>query len=180
MDARTFFGLAPTDDRTRWHMEVVRGLTSGTGALFGGCGLGACIEVMEQVTGRPTIWATAQFLSYARPPSVVELDVYEVVRGHQMSQARVIAHVGETEILTVIGALGQRPLPLEGQWAARPVVPAPETCPPRPRMNHPGGTISDRLDARLADARSVWEFPAQGGSGNASLWGRMPGLFDIS
>ena len=29
-------------------MEVVRGLTSGTGALFGGCGLGACIEVMER------------------------------------------------------------------------------------------------------------------------------------
>ena len=161
-------------------MEVVRGLTSGTGALFGGCGLGACIEVMEQVTGRPTIWATAQFLSYARPPSVVELDVYEVVRGHQMSQARVIAHVGETEILTVIGALGQRPLPLEGQWAARPVVPAPETCPPRPGMNHHEGTISDRLDARLADARSVWEFPAQEGSGNAALWVRMPELLDMS
>ena len=54
MDARTFFGLEPDGgDRTRWRMEVVRGLTSGTGALFGGCGLGACIEVMEQVTGRP-------------------------------------------------------------------------------------------------------------------------------
>ena len=68
MDARTFFGLQPrAGDPTRWTMEVVRGLTSGTGALFGGVGLGACIEVMERVTGRPCIWATAQFLSYARP-----------------------------------------------------------------------------------------------------------------
>ncbi|HYL52942.1 MAG TPA: acyl-CoA thioesterase [Acidimicrobiia bacterium] len=180
MDARTFFGLEPTTDRTRWTMEVVRGLTSGTGALFGGAGLGACIEVMERVTGRPCIWATAQFLSYARPTSVVELDVYEVVRGHQLSQARVIAHVGETEILTVLGALGRRPLPLEGQWAARPDVPAPDTCPPRPLMNHHEGTISDRLDARLAAARPFWEFPGPVGSGSSSLWVRMPELLEMS
>ena len=69
MDARTFFGLEPRrrPTATRWRMEVVRGLTSGTGALFGGCGLGACIEVMEEITGRPCIWATAQYLSFARP-----------------------------------------------------------------------------------------------------------------
>src|SRR5450631_1940567 len=104
MDARTFFGLErDATDRTHWQMEVVRGLTSGTGALFGGCGLGACIEVMEQVTGRPCIWATAQYLSYARPPSILELDALEVVRGHQISQAFVITDVGDTEILTVLG-----------------------------------------------------------------------------
>jgi acyl-CoA thioesterase II len=180
MDARTFFGLEPTRDRTRWTMEVVRSLTSGTGALFGGCGLGACIEVMEQVTGRPCIWATAQFLSYARPPSVVELDVYEVVRGHQISQARVIAHVGDAEILTVIGALGQRPLPLEGQWSRRPTVPPPGECPPRPMMNHHEGTISTRLDARLADARPFYDFPGPAGSGNAALWVRMPEVLEMS
>src|SRR3954470_4349021 len=159
MDARTFFGLEPTADRTKWRMEVVRGLTSGTGALFGGCGLGACVEVMEQVTGRPCIWATAQFLSYARPPSILELDVTEVVRGNAISQTRVIAHVGDTEILTVVGALGHRPLDLEGQWSHRPSVPPPADCPPRPMMNHHSGTISERLDARLADARPFWDFP---------------------
>jgi acyl-CoA thioesterase len=180
MDARTFFGLTPTGDRTRWTMEVVRSLTSGTGALFGGCGLGACIEVMEQVTGRPCIWATAQFLSYARPPSIVELDCYEVVRGHQISQARVIAHVGETEILTVVGALGHRALEFEGQWATRPTVPPPDDCPPRPLMNRHEGTISTRLDARLADARPFTEFPGTEGTGNASLWIRMPELLDMS
>ncbi len=180
MDARTFFGLEPNGDRTRWRMEVVRGLTSGTGALFGGCGLGACIEVMEQVTGRPCIWATAQFLSYARPPSIVELDCVEVVRGHQISQARVIAHVGETEILTVVGALGRRELPFEGQWAARPAVPAPDTCPPRPMMNHHDGTVSSRLDARLALARPFTDFPAEPGTGNASLWVRVPEMLEMS
>ena len=73
MDALTFFGLEPTTNPTSWRLTVVPSLISGTGALFGGCGLGAAIEVMEQVTGRPCIWATAQFLSFARPPSELEL-----------------------------------------------------------------------------------------------------------
>ena len=180
MDARTFFGLEPTSDRTKWRMEVVRGLTSGTGALFGGCGLGACIEVMEQVTGRPCIWATAQFLSYARPPAVLDLDVNEVVRGNSISQTRVIAHVGDTEILTVVGALGHRPLPLDGQWASRADVPPPADCEPRPMMNRHVGTISDRLDARLANARPYWEFPGAQGSGNAALWIRMPEVLETT
>lgn len=180
MDARTFFGLEPTDDPARWRMEVVQGLISGTGALFGGCGLGACIDVMERVTGRPCIWATAQFLSFARPGAVLDLDATEIVRGHAISQARVTAHVGTTEILTVVGALGHRPLDLTGQWAKRPDVPPPDECPPRPMMNHQQGTLSDRLDARLADARPYWEFPGPQGSGNASLWIRLPELLEMS
>src|SRR5579862_5246580 len=131
MDALTFFGLERTDDAHIWRMPVVPSLISGTGALFGGCGLGAAIEVMEQVTGRPCIWATAQFLSYARPPSVLELEVIEAVRGHQMSQARFLARAAATEILTVVGTLGRRPSPLVGQWANRPDVPPPGDCPPR-------------------------------------------------
>src|SRR5690349_24973469 len=123
MDARTFFGLEHTADHT-WEMPIVPSLISGTGALFGGCGLGAAIEVMEQVTGRPCIWATAQFLSFARPPAVLELEVTEAVRGHQISQARVMAHVGGREILTVTRALAHRPSTLAGQWATRRDVPA--------------------------------------------------------
>jgi acyl-CoA thioesterase II len=181
MDARTFFGLEPvSSDGTRWRMEIVRSLTSGTGALFGGCGLGACIDVMEHVTGRPCVWATAQYLSFARPPSVLELDVLEAVRGHQISQARVIARVDDTEILTVFGALGRRSLDLEGQWAIRPEVPPPDECPPRPMLNHHEGRISSRLDAKLANGRPPWEFPGAPGSGHAALWIRMPELLDMS
>ena len=181
MDARTFFGLEPVaGSATRWQMEVVRGLTSGTGALFGGCGLGACIEVMEELTGRPCIWATAQYLSFATPPAVLELDAVEVVRGHQISQARVIAHVGDTEILTVLGALGHRPMALEGQWATRPDVPGPDDCPPRPMMNHHEGRISSRLDAKLASGRAPWELPGPQGSGSSALWIRLPELLDMS
>jgi acyl-CoA thioesterase len=180
MDAREFYGLEPTGTPTRWRMEVVRGLVSGTGALFGGCGLGASIEVIEQVTGRPCVWATAQFLSFARPGSVVELHVDEVVRGHQVSQARVIARVGDEEILTVLAAHGARPLALEGQWATRPDVPPPDACPPRELMAHHGGTISDRLDMRRANARTIDDLPGPPGSGGSALWVRMPELLEMS
>lgn len=181
MDARTFFGLRPVAGVSpRWTMEVVRELTSGTGALFGGAGLGAAIEVMEELTGRPCIWATAQYLSFARPPATLELDVTEVVRGHQISQARVIARVGDDEILTVLGALGHRPLPFEGQWAEMPDVPGPDDSPPRPMMDRHSGTISSRLDAKLASGRAPWEFPGPEGSGNSALWIRMPELLEMS
>ena len=180
MDALTFLGLERTDDPNRWRLPVVPSLISGTGALFGGCGLGAAIEVMEQVTGRPCIWSTAQFLSYALPPSVVELEVVEAVRGHQMSQARVNAHVGDKEILTVVGTFGRRPNPLAGQWATRPDVPPPADCPPRPLMNRHAGTIMDRIETKLADARPYWELTGVPGSGNASLWVRLPQLTDAS
>jgi acyl-CoA thioesterase II len=176
MDALTFFGLEPTVDPSSWRLPVVPSLISGTGALFGGCGLGAAIEVMEQVTGRPCIWATAQFLSFARPPSVVELDIVEAVRGHQISQVRVIAHVGDREILTVVGALGYRPSPLTGQWSSRPDVAPPADCPPRPLMNRHQGTIMDRFESKLADARPYWDLTGVAGSGNASLWVRLPDL----
>ena len=180
MDALTFFGLERTADAHIWQMPVVPGLISGTGALFGGCGLGAAIEVMEQATGRPCIWATAQFLSYARPPAILELEVVEAVRGHQMSQARVMARVGDREILTVVGALGRRPNPLTGQWANRPDVAPPADCPPRPLMNRHQGTIMDRFESKLADARPYWELTGVAGSGNASLWVRMPDLANAS
>jgi acyl-CoA thioesterase II len=180
MDAMTFFGLERTSDAHVWRMPVIPSLISGTGALFGGCGLGAAIEVMEQVTGRPCVWATAQFLSYALPPAVLELEVVEAVRGHQISQARVMVRVGDREILTVVGALGRRPNPLAGQWATRPDVAPPADCPPRPLMDRHVGTIMDRLESKLADARPYWELTGMAGSGNASLWVRLPELADAS
>ncbi|GIU88676.1 MAG: hypothetical protein KatS3mg009_3191 [Acidimicrobiia bacterium] len=180
MDAVTFFGLERVDD-LRWRMPVVRGLISGTGALFGGCGLGAAIEIAERATGRPCVWATAQYLSFARPPSVLELDVTEVVRGHKISQVRVTAHVGDAEILTVLGAFGHRPeVPLGGQWAVMPDVPPPGDCPPRPLMQHQRGTIADRIETRLALGRPHWELPGPPGPGTSALWIRLPGLLETS
>ncbi len=55
------------------------------------------------------MWATAQYLSYANPPSIMDIDVTIAVAGKQVTQARAVGHVGDREILTVNAALGQRP-----------------------------------------------------------------------
>jgi acyl-CoA thioesterase II len=152
----------------------VRGLCSGQGTLFGGCGLGAAIEALERVTGRPLVWATAQYLEFARPPAVVRLEVNEVVRGHFSSQARVLARVDGREIFTVLAALGRRTFPADGEWALRPDVPDPESSMVRPMLPHMVGTIVDRLEMRLADARPVELLDGTPGSGRSSLWVRLP------
>lgn len=180
MDALAFYGLQRTDDPNCWQLPIVASLCSGLGALFGGCGLGACVETLEQVTGRPLVWATGQYLSHARPPSVMDITVTEVVRGHQISQARAVASVDGDEILTVNAAMGRRSSPFRGEWAIRPDVPPPDACRPRPTMDHHAGTIMDRIDVRMADARTFDELDGTPGNGRSALWVRLPGVLEMS
>ncbi len=153
VDARTFLGLQPSHNPYRWHLPVTPGISTGSGFLFGGSGLGAAIEAMEGTTGRPVVWATAQYLSYARPGTVMDIDVTVAVEGHQITQARAVGHVGNIEILTVNAASGVRPLE-----AARPVgamperMPAPDDCANRPLRMHVEESINTRLDVRVAQA----------------------------
>lgn len=180
MDARTFFDLRPGDVPGRWRLPVVPGLSTGGGFLFGGCALGAAIEALEQESGRPLVWATAQYLDYARPPSVVDIDVTLIVEGRNTTQGRAICAVDGREIISVSAALGERPLEAGGQWAAPPDVPRPEECPHRTLREHHAGSIMDRLDMRLADARDWGDLDGTPGTGRSSLWARVPELLDMS
>ncbi len=176
MDGPQFLGLQPTADPSQWLLPVVPAILSGVGALFGGCGLAAAMEAMEATTGRQTIWATAQYLSFARPPATVSIEVVAMVVGHQTSQARAIGRVGDEEIFTVNAALGVRPSEFQGQWAARPPVPRPEDCPPRILEGRHEATIMQRLDLRLADAQPLDQLKGPSADGRSSLWARLDGL----
>ena len=181
MDAQEFLGLQPSHNPYRWHLEVTPGLSTGGGFLFGGCGLGAAIAALEGTTGRPLVWATAQYLSYAQPPSVVDIDVTIAVSGRQSTQARAVGHVADREIFTVNAALGSRPLDIDETFVTPLPVPPPEDCDPRP-LRIPGEeSIMSRLELRLASARA-WEdlrgSPAPGG--RSALWARIPDLLEPS
>ncbi len=172
MDARQWLGLQPTHNPMRWYLPVTPGICSGLGTLFGGSALGAAIDVLERVAGRPVVWACAQYLNYTKPPSVVDLDVHIGAQGRTTTQARVLGQVGDTEIFTVNASLGSRDMPEEGQWVSPPDVPGPDECPPRELRFDPGNTIASRLEQRMA-----LEAP---GTGRTAFWTRMPELLEVS
>ncbi len=179
MDARAFLGLQPSHNPFRWHLPVTPGISTGGGFLFGGCGLGAAISAMEGTSGRPCVWATAQYLSYAKPGEVMDIDVTVAVDGHQITQARAVGHVGNREILTVNAALGHRPLDAEGQWPRFPDdLPRPEECSPRPTFFRHENSIMTRLDLRIAKGRSWDELAGEPGDGRTVMWARMPEVID--
>jgi acyl-CoA thioesterase II len=178
MDSRTFLGLQQSHNPYRWWLPVTGALCTGGNFLFGGCGLGAAISAMEGTSGRECVWATAQYLSYATPEEVMDIDVTIAVDGHQITQARAVCHVGNREILTVNAALGHRPLDGRGQWVAMPDVAPPDQCLDRPHRMPVDGTVHERMEQRLARGRSAEQLDGQPGDGQVVLWARVPDVIE--
>lgn len=102
----------------------------------------------------------AQYLSYAQPPEVLDLDVTVAVAGKQITQARAVGHVADREVFTVNAALGRRNGPHEASWAAMPDVPPPDECARRElRLPTDSTSLADRLDVRVAMGRGMAELP---------------------
>lgn len=181
MDARTFLGLEATGDPLRFRLPVRRELLTPGMFLFGGCGLAAGVEALEQASGRPLVWATAQYLSYATMPATLDLSVTLAVHGRATTQARCVVTDGEREILTVNAALGARDVAGAGAWAEQPVVPGPDECPQRRPFDMVRGTVMDAYEIRQAvgvpwgpQALSSPPTPGPAG-GRTALWIRLPG-----
>jgi acyl-CoA thioesterase II len=180
VDALTFLGLVETDDQNRWRLPVVAGIATGGSFLFGGCALGAGTCALEVATGRPTVWASAQYLSYAPVGSVVDFEVVPAVPGRQTTQARAVGRVEGQEILTVNAALGRRSFVVSGTWVTPPDVPPPEASTRRELADHHDGTILGRVETRLALGRQFEELDGTPGDGRCAIWARVPGHLEPS
>jgi len=178
MDSRAFLGLEPTHNPFRWKLEVHEGVCTTGRFLFGGAGLGAAISALEGASDRQCVWATGQYLSYAKPGEVLDIDVTLAVEGNQITQARAVGSVGNREILTVNAALGDRPGKKTGQFETMPDVPPPDECPPRPHRRDTSGTINERLDVRLAKGRTQPELDGVLGDGQTVMWARLPHVIE--
>jgi acyl-CoA thioesterase-2 len=165
-------------DQLRWSLPIERRVCSSVGYLFGGCGLAASITALEEASGRPLVWATAQYLSYGMPGERLDIDVTLAVEGNQITQARAVGHVGDREILTVNGALGDRPHFPTGQFEVMPEVAAPSTFPERARRSTDGGWIDDQLDQRLVKGREREHRDGTLSDGHAQMWARLPDVID--
>jgi acyl-CoA thioesterase len=183
-NAREFLGMEPVEDDLHWRLRVVPELTTPGNFLFGGCGLGAALVALEAASGRPTVWSTAQYLSFAPTHSQLDLTVTLAAEGRRISQGRAVGYVGDKEILTVNAALGSPgSLRAGGVWAVRPEVPPPDECPPRRLPDFTTTSIFDRIDVRLAKGRSFEEISAGTGvpgDPDSALWARVPGHLEPS
>jgi acyl-CoA thioesterase len=180
MDARHFLGLEPTDDPLRWRLPVTPAVCTPGRFLYGGCGLAAGIVALEEASGRPTVWATAQYLTYAPTGTVVDWEVVLAVTGHNTTQARAIGRLGDEEVLTVNAALGRHDLDLSGTWVQAPDVPAPEDCPVQEIPPMFADTVLVRVDQRVARGRRVGELDGRPGDARSAFWIRVPGHLEPS
>jgi acyl-CoA thioesterase-2 len=146
--------VTPADQPGHYRMTVTPPLCVGPPDamfMFGGMGLASALAAVEAHTGRPTIWAAAQYLSYARPGTTLDLEVIVPVAGKYNSQARVITRAGTQEIITVNAALGSRPDSPHHQWAQMPQVPPPQDCRDMPiRWERDPDDLNSRFERRIA------------------------------
>ncbi|MGC8510737.1 MAG: acyl-CoA thioesterase [Acidimicrobiales bacterium] len=179
MDAQQFLGLERRDERT-WRLTVTDRLITPGQFLFGGCGLAAGLVALEGASGRPTVWATAQYLSYAPRGAEVVVTTDLAVTGGHVSQARAVATVDSREILTINAALGTGTLSTPAPWTTMPDVPDPEECPPRLMPRGLGTSIFEHVESRVALGRTFADLDGTSGDPHSAIWARVPGHFDPS
>ena len=180
MDAKTFLGLNPTDEPTRWSLDVTTQLITPGQFLFGGCGLGAAVVAMEEASGRPLIWATAQYVSYAMLGSTLDIEVEITAVGGHVTQARATGLDGDRQVLTVNAALGTNDVAIGGVWETPPEVPAPLDCPPRRLPPEVLNSLFEHVETRQAIGRTFEQIDGTPGTPNTALWARVPGHLEPS
>ena len=163
-----------------WGFAVTERLITPGKFLFGGCGLASGLVALEEASERPTIWATAQYLSYAPLGATVTVKTDLAVVGHRVTQARATTYAEGREILTVNAALGTGELSSPTPWVTMPDVPDPEDCPPRVMPKRFATSIFNHLESRIALGRSFDQIDGTPGSPVSALWSRVPGHFDPS
>jgi acyl-CoA thioesterase len=171
-------GMVATDDPCVTTYVLEPHLCRPDGVLYGGTALAAACAAMERATGRPTLWATVQFVSTAPAGSVVDSVVEIGARGGRIDQVRV---TGSVEGRLVYQAIGSAASPAEdglaGVGVTMPVVPPPEACggvmggPPREIHADWDMATGQHLVAEFRTAEIEGDHPV----GRVAMWARLRG-----
>jgi acyl-CoA thioesterase len=171
---REYLGLRPTDDASRWELELTPRVLTPAGAMHGGAALAAVVEALEGTTDRPLIWATAHYLSHAGPTGTLDVDVTIEVDGKRTTQARAALRLGDTDVLTTAASLGGREFPYEGRWIEPPDVPGPDDTRCRALVPPTTESVVDHYEIRFANGRAAEELDGTPGPGRSAVWCRLP------
>ncbi len=170
-----FLSLAHPIDTQRWQLALTSRMSGGRGSLFGGAGLAAGIVALEHATNKPVVWATGQYLSLTQLDERLDLEVILPAIGRNVVQGRVVGHVGDREVITVVGAAGARPSAAEGCWETFPAPQAPDDCPLVPHGHEGESSLHEHIEIRLAHGSFGFSgFGTPSDDGRSLLWARMP------
>jgi len=171
-DDRAHFGLETTGDGTA-AFTLRPELTRLDGRMYGGTAMAVAIAVAEQVTDRPALWCTVQFVSpESSAGDRIDLEVDVRAHGRRASQFRVSGRRGDDLLFEAVGAcaLPKEGAP-EGAFPTMPAVLPPEECPgadfPVSSPDGPPGFV------RQLEIRRTLE--AAGRPGPHRMWVRLPG-----
>lgn len=179
MEMAEFLAIRRVDEFT-WLLKVTDRLITPGNFLFGGCGLAAGVVALESASERPTVWASAQYISFAERGAEVRLTTELLAVGRHVTQARASAFLADREILTVNAALGRGELAAPQPWLTMPHVPPPEDCPVRVMPRRFSKSIFEHLETRVALGRRFEDLDATPGSPVSALWARVPGHVEPS
>ena len=177
-----FLALERIDDQ-RFSFGVVNHLARLDGRLYGGTAIAASIAAAEEVTQRPAVWMTTQFVATAPPEQQVTVTVEVLAPGRRTNQVGVKGTDPDGQVMFAsLGATGHHRDGLEGQYENRPEVESPERAPEW------GGPLASRAELAGREPppippdlgfRASVEFrePAvadhpDGGPGRLCLWAR--------
>jgi acyl-CoA thioesterase len=141
--------------------------------LFGGAGLGAAVSALEQSFSRGLVWASSQYVSFARIGAEVRIDVGVAQAGRSVTQATVTGRVGDDIIFSVMAALGDRDGYPDQHWRDMPEAPPPDDCEEEPQrpVQDPRARLRASLDVRAP--RDPARFETAMKTGRSLLWIRQ-------
>ena len=171
---REFLGLTLDESGLAGAIEITYKLMSPRGSFYGGAGLALACAMMEQATGRDTVWCTVQFASGAGHADHLELHSEVVAHGHRTSQVRVTAWVDGREVFTSVGATGAA----TGR-ISRTFAPMPSVSPPEESTSNTWPAAFDREKTHFGTTEIREAVVLGGTEGSATpsmaLWARIDG-----
>jgi acyl-CoA thioesterase II len=122
-----FLGLEPAGDDGRYRFTVSNHLSRLDGRLYGGTAIAVSIATAEQVTERPALWMTTQFVSTAPSEAVIDVHTEVLAPGKRTNQVRVTGTADGEVMFASLGATGHhRDGGLTGEFENAPKVTGPE------------------------------------------------------